>query len=115
MRRPRICLGRVLWPALLPVASVQWHTRCIAPTTPCLSWRFGTAGPLFFALWPVPPSGLDSCAGDPLWSMSRSGLGQKQTFLEFCAMSALPPKADMDQLGCDVRFVSKADIAVPRL
>ena len=25
-------------------------------------------------------------------------------------MSALPPKADMDQSGCDVRFVPKADI-----
>jgi len=27
-------------------------------------------------------------------------------------MSALPPKADMDQPGCDVRFVPKADIGV---
>jgi hypothetical protein len=27
-------------------------------------------------------------------------------------MSALPPKADMDQSGCDVRFVPKADIGV---
>jgi hypothetical protein len=26
-------------------------------------------------------------------------------------MSALPPKADMDQSGCDVRFVPKADVA----
>jgi hypothetical protein len=26
------------------------------------------------------------------------------------AMSALPPKADMDQHGCDVRFVPKADV-----
>ena len=26
------------------------------------------------------------------------------------AMSALPPKADMDQSGCDVRFVPEADI-----
>jgi len=25
-------------------------------------------------------------------------------------MSALPPKTDMDQHGCDVRFVPKADI-----
>ena len=25
-------------------------------------------------------------------------------------MSALPPKADIDQSGCDVRFVPKADI-----
>ena len=27
-------------------------------------------------------------------------------------MSALPPKADMDRQGCDVRFVPKADIRV---
>jgi hypothetical protein len=27
-------------------------------------------------------------------------------------MSALPPKADMVQLSCDVRFVPKADIAL---
>jgi hypothetical protein len=26
-------------------------------------------------------------------------------------MSALPPKGDMDQHRCDVRFVPKADIA----
>ena len=25
-------------------------------------------------------------------------------------MSALPPKADMDRRGCDVRFVPKADL-----
>ena len=30
-------------------------------------------------------------------------------------MSALPPKADMDQQGCDVRFVPKADISDIRL
>ena len=29
-------------------------------------------------------------------------------------MSALPPKADMDQHRCDVRFVPKADIGAPR-
>ena len=28
-------------------------------------------------------------------------------------MSALPPKADMDQDGCNVRFVPKADIRPP--
>ena len=38
-----------------------------------------------------------------------SALGQKQTFSEVWAMSALPPKADMDQSGCDVHFVPKAD------
>ena len=30
-------------------------------------------------------------------------------------MSALPPKADMDQSGCDVRFVPKADINLARV
>jgi hypothetical protein len=39
-----------------------------------------------------------------------SALGHKRTFWEICGMSALPPKADMAQRGCDVRFVSKADI-----
>jgi len=37
-------------------------------------------------------------------------MGQKQTSLRFRAMSALPPKADIDQHGRDVRFVPKADI-----
>ena len=39
-----------------------------------------------------------------------SALGQKQTFRNVRAMSALPPKADMDQQGRDVRYVPKADI-----
>src|SRR5262249_40558906 len=39
-----------------------------------------------------------------------SALGQKQTSEGVKAMSALPPKADMDQSGCDVRFVPKAYI-----
>jgi hypothetical protein len=34
-----------------------------------------------------------------------SALGQKRTFLEFWAMSALPPKADIRRHECDVRFV----------
>ena len=34
-----------------------------------------------------------------------SALGQKRTFGDVRRMSALPPKADMDQWGCDVRFV----------
>ena len=34
-----------------------------------------------------------------------SALGQKRTFSEVCAMSALPSKADIDQHGRDVRFV----------
>jgi len=39
-----------------------------------------------------------------------SALGQKQTFRSAIAMSALPPKADIVEHGCDVRFVPKADI-----
>ena len=40
-----------------------------------------------------------------------SALGQKRTSRRARAMSALPPKADIDQHGRDVRFVPKADIA----
>jgi hypothetical protein len=44
-----------------------------------------------------------------------SALGQKQTSRPIRAMSALPPKADMDHQGCDVRFVPEAEVAdVPR-
>ena len=39
-----------------------------------------------------------------------SALGQKQTFKRLLLMSALPPKADMAQHSCDVRFVPKADM-----
>ena len=39
-----------------------------------------------------------------------SALGQKQTSRHLQPMSALPPKADMDQHDCNVRFVPKADI-----
>ena len=42
---------------------------------------------------------------------AMSALGQKQTLRCACPMSALPPKADMDQHCRDVRFVPKADIA----
>src|SRR6516164_5459640 len=34
--------------------------------------------------------------------LPMSALDQKQTLQCACAMSALPPKADMDQHGCDV-------------
>jgi hypothetical protein len=40
-----------------------------------------------------------------------SALGQKQTFVRFHAMSALPPKADIRQRSGHVRFVPKADIS----
>jgi hypothetical protein len=39
-----------------------------------------------------------------------SALGQKRTLRRLKPMSALPPKADMDQHGCDVRFVPIADM-----
>ena len=38
-----------------------------------------------------------------------SSLGQKQTFKRLRLMSALPPKADIRQRNCNVRFVPKAD------
>jgi len=40
-----------------------------------------------------------------------SALGQKQTFRNVRAMSAIPPKADIRQRNCDVRFGPNADIA----
>src|SRR5262249_35943344 len=44
------------------------------------------------------------------WLMAAmSALGQKQTFKRLRLMSALPPKADINQHHCDVRFVPKAD------
>jgi hypothetical protein len=42
-----------------------------------------------------------------------SQMGQKQTFSQLCAMSALPPKADIAERDWDVRFVPKADIGAP--
>jgi hypothetical protein len=39
-----------------------------------------------------------------------SALGQKQTSAHVHGMSALPPKADIRQGNCDVRFVPRADI-----
>jgi hypothetical protein len=40
-----------------------------------------------------------------------SGLGQKRTLGRVRIMSAIPPKADMRQRNCDVRFGPLADIA----
>ena len=39
-----------------------------------------------------------------------SASGQKRTLECILVMSALPPKADIDQDGCNVRFVPEADI-----
>ena len=39
-----------------------------------------------------------------------SAWGQKQTFSRSVAMSALPPKADIDGCNHDVRLVPKADM-----
>jgi hypothetical protein len=41
----------------------------------------------------------------------RFGSKADMTLRGVRSMSALAPKADMDQSGCDVRFVPKADIA----
>ena len=54
-------------------------------------------------------------AGEPPAAISQglilmAELGQKRTLTSAWAMSALPPKADIDQSGRDVRFVPKADI-----
>src|SRR6516225_8704473 len=53
-------------------------------------------------------SGLSLRSSNPEPLMSA--LGQKRTLQCILVMSALPPKADMDQYGRDVRFVPKADI-----
>ena len=42
-----------------------------------------------------------------------SALGQKQTQEPVSAMSALPPKADIETQPRDVRFEPKADIGQP--
>src|SRR5262249_5493299 len=42
--------------------------------------------------------------------LSETGTPTPRTHDPSVAMSALPPKADMDQHGCDVCFVPKADI-----
>jgi len=39
-----------------------------------------------------------------------SALGQKRALHCILVMSALPPKADIDQHGRDVRFVSEAEV-----
>jgi hypothetical protein len=39
-----------------------------------------------------------------------SAMGQKRRLKRICRMSALPPKADIDQGGGNVRFVPLGDI-----
>jgi hypothetical protein len=51
-----------------------------------------------------------SPSAQTLRAVAMAALGQKQTLRHFQLMSALPPIADMDQSGFDVRFVPKADI-----
>jgi hypothetical protein len=48
---------------------------------------------------------LHSSNPEPL----MSALGQKQTFKRVRLMSAIPPKADIAERRCHVRFVPKAD------
>ena len=45
--------------------------------------------------------------------LPMSALGQKQTLKGIPLMSALPPKADIGTQSWNVRFVPKADIALP--
>jgi hypothetical protein len=47
---------------------------------------------------------LSSTARPIKWPL-MSALGQKRTFSKVCAMSALPPKADIAGRHLDVRFV----------
>jgi len=54
-----------------------------------------------------PTVNLHSNNSEPL----MSALGQKQTSRLVRTMSALPPKADMDQYGRDVCLVPKADMS----
>ena len=49
---------------------------------------------------------LHSSNPDPL----MSALGQKRTSEHVQSMSALPPKADVDHDGRDVRFVPEAEV-----
>jgi hypothetical protein len=44
-----------------------------------------------------------------------SALGQKRTLGKVRLMSALPPKADIDEQDRHVRFVPKADILYERV
>jgi hypothetical protein len=46
----------------------------------------------------------------PTWEIGRSGLGQKRTWRDQITMSALPPKADIEERDWYVRFGPKADI-----
>src|SRR6516164_10454704 len=53
---------------------------------------------------------LKSCLTD-LDGPVMSALGQKQTLQSVRPMFVLPPKADIAERDCHVRFVPKADIA----
>jgi hypothetical protein len=64
--------------------------------------------------WPIPGTRIVSGQTARLEvvraSLGMSALGQKQTSRPEISMSALLPKADMDQQGHDVRYVPIADI-----
>src|SRR6516164_4256670 len=57
----------------------------------------------------APPQKIWHAAND-LWCSAQSGREQTACGQAAIAMFALPPKADIAQHGCDVRFVPKADI-----
>src|SRR5215831_16601644 len=54
---------------------------------------------------------MPSAAGATLTGqrLAMSAMGQKQTLPDISAISALPPKADIAERECHVRFVPKAD------
>jgi hypothetical protein len=56
----------------------------------------------FFTCWET-PNLYDSSGTNLLGTGTMSALGQKQTLERFSPMSALPPKADIDQHGSDGR------------
>jgi hypothetical protein len=67
---------------------------------------------------PVPNSSTDQGGGkrrgegigEITTKQKPSGVFAGRDNAKFTAMSALPPKADIRQRDCDVRFVPKADI-----
>src|SRR5262249_48084263 len=84
-----------------------------APPTSVMNSRRLTDRPLKQRVLPYHAVGC--IVHDRKFWLPMSALGQKQTLQSVRPMSALPPKADMDQRGCDVRFVPKADIRHGRL
>jgi len=95
------------WETRKELAVCSKSTRNNASNSPRKTWR----------ILPCElPGGCDwfSTMNRKSWNMPMSALGQKQTSAHDRVMSALPPKADIDQSGRDVRFVPKANSSAPR-